>query len=215
MKYDIYRCAPAETREAVEFLRDLGIRAWVPLQIIRRRLPRSKKRVTSTRAAIPGYVFIPQYDAGLYPRSKMTRLELKPLWTSAGAQACCEGDELIRMQEAINNEGIIRQVGQIIAPAAMLEPVAGPVDHTWMVGQLMTITVGPFKGFGGVVLALDDDGTATVDFKKSLGDLKIPACLLAQLAPMDRGGHGGPPPDQGSQDGADARPPFPPPPGQP
>jgi len=165
-QYDIYQCSGADTLSVVEYLRNLGVRAWVPMLILRKRLPRSKKKVQVNRAAMPGYVFIPQYDAHLYDRSveRPQWAMLRPLWTGAGAQAVCGVEELTAMQELINER--LPSGGRPPPPA---------------VGRLVRITAGPFKGFGGVVGAIDEDGVATIELKNTLGSLKIPSCVLQGL----------------------------------
>lgn len=184
MKYDIYHCAPASTLEVVDYLRELGLRAWVPQLLIRKRLPRQKKRITVTRAAIPGYVFIPQFEARLYSLDRPAWAALRPLWTSTGAQATCRGEELTQMQELINAEH-----GNLPAPAGeflrevpeSLAVIEERTSFLHLVETFARIKAGPFAGFGGRVSAIDEDGTATIDLKNSLGDLKIPACLLEPL----------------------------------
>lgn len=179
MKYDIYRCAPASTLKVVTYLRALGIRAWAPQLLIRKRLPRQKKRVTVTKAAIPGYVFIPQFEVRLHSLNRPAWAALRPLWASTGTQAACSESELTQMQELINTAH-----GNVPAPAASpgVEAQRGEApSYGHLVDTLVRIKVGPFAGFGGRVSAIDEEGTATIDLKNSLGDLKISACLLEPL----------------------------------
>jgi transcription antitermination factor NusG len=77
-------------------------------------------------------------------------------------------EDLTAMQEVING-----------VPA----PTLTPVPKAWRpsVGELVSITVGPFAGFGGMVEDVDGDGVATVSLKNSIGVLKIPSCVLRAL----------------------------------
>lgn len=177
MKYNIYRCASALTLDLVERLREDGVRAWVPLLIVRKRLPRSKKKIVENRAAIPGYVFVPRDHQP--PASLPASFRMAPLWAPDGGIAACSQEDLVNMQEVINDQATAERRE---APAPLLfaeEDLPKSYDH--LLGTLVRITTGPFLGWGGVVKSLNDDGTATVDLKNTLGDLNIPPCLLAPL----------------------------------
>lgn len=177
MKYDIYRCAGALTLELVEYLRASGVRAWVPLLIVRKRLPRSKKRIVENRAAIPGYVFVPR---GVFlPTRLPLSYRIAPLWAPDGGLAACTQEDLVSMQEVINDQASAER-REALAPLLFAEEDL-PKSYDHLVGTLVRITTGPFSGWGGIVKGLNDDGTATVDLKNTLGDLNIPPCLLAPL----------------------------------
>jgi transcription antitermination factor NusG len=54
----VLRCGSSKTIECAEILASKGLEVWVPIQKIKRRLPRSRKVETLEVPALPSYIFV-------------------------------------------------------------------------------------------------------------------------------------------------------------
>lgn len=159
----ILRCPPGKTKEVFEeFKEDRPGVIWAPLITRTKRLPRQRKRVTVTTAALPGYLFLAE-DRGPLARTlqDLERKGCKPMWTHEGFFARCPMTELFRLHEAVS--GISKTLSSSTAEKEPETPIfstgslaAVDAGHYWFgdlkgtvvsqVGEEVTLQIADFWG---------------------------------------------------------------------
>lgn len=167
----ILRCAPAKTRELLTW----GIETypgllWAPLITRYGRLPRSRKRVKVTRAALPGYLFMSEALQPIrQPIEELGRKDCRPLWIN-GYFARCSMEELQQLRTTIS--GI---------EADMLTPAALPTYPRFPVGSIVKVvaTDHVLADLEGVVISQKED-LVTIESQGFWSTLQISSFLLQQ-----------------------------------
>jgi len=166
----ILRCPPSRTREIYEKFREERPGAiWAPMLTRIRRLPRQRKRVQVTNAAVPGYLFLAERQDPIGPiLADLARLQTKPLWTPQGFFARCPMAELEELRRAV--QGVGARLSMEAEPPAVPQFASGTeaqvvASHYWM-GDLT----------GRVVR--QDGEEVTLDIADFWGVIKISCWLL-------------------------------------
>lgn len=166
----ILRCPPARTREIYEKFREECPGAiWAPMITRVRRLPRQRKKVQVTNAAVPGYLFLAERQDPIGPiLTDLARMQTKPLWTPQGFFARCPMTELQELRRAVQGVGDLLSkeaappVVPQFAPGTEAQVVA---SHYWM---------GDLKGR----VVRQDGEEVTLDIADFWGVVKISCWLL-------------------------------------
>lgn len=161
----VLRCSNGNTVALVAALVGLGVRAWTPMWVRRRRFPRSSVSRELLLPCLPSFVFLAAPDA-------MKALAAKQGSGVPGFSVMNSYGVLVRIKDS-ELEGL-RKVGDINPRRA--NPVVWPA-----VGSVKRVTSGAFQGMIGEVVGMSDRH-CLVDFKTGFFPVvKIPPFLLSDV----------------------------------
>ena len=135
----VVRCSGQKTFEQCEGLKLLGIKAWTPMWVRRKRLPRTKKTIRVSVPCLPSYVFA---DA----RSIEVLTKMK------------EGGKLPGQIMKTGQGNIIRIANQELealrAISQSLDDQGALIPAKPLFGSALRIISGPFQGMVGKIIGL-------------------------------------------------------------
>lgn len=173
MQCTILMCPSQDTKEILKLAEeDYPGLFWTPIFTRMRRLPRSRKKVVTYSAALPGYIFM-KGDYVVPPT--LSRKGVRVLPRADGYPARCHIDEIKAFHRTLSHRS---DDVQIASPK--LDHV--PVVPSFPVGSTVEV-IGEghmLQGITGVVISCVCD-EITIETKDFWGKLKINAFLLRQL----------------------------------
>jgi hypothetical protein len=165
-KWLVLRCANKNTLALVAALTRVGLRAWTPMLVRRRRYPRSRNTRPMALPCLPSFVFLAEADA-------VRALDAKERSGAPSFSLMKSYGVLVRIKDA--------DLASLRAEVADLNPRKENAIVWPAIGSEQKIISGAFQGLVGKVIGRTQHHCLVDIGNKKFPSVKIPPFLLADL----------------------------------
>lgn len=176
----ILRCAASRTLLLEAALKGLGIRTWVPVEILVRRHPKTRKREKHAQPILPSYVFCGFEDLPQLQRLANSPDQCFQIWDAASKRMVAKGVPFFSI--FVSNGRIPRVTDKALLPLRLFERRKMPRAsvHNFTVGQRVQVTSDGFEGLLAIVVGIRR-GTVQVEFSNFSIAVDVDPLRLAAL----------------------------------